>query len=190
MKNKILLGVIVLALMVSSFFAGIYFEKQKLTKEFKSQNRNPTPLPSEASAKEGLISQTQEKLTVVEVTDGDTLKLSNGKVFRLYGVNAPEKNEPYFKETVEFTKSLTLNKEITFEQEEKYKEDKFGRLLGYLFVNEKNLNLELVKNGLARVVLYEKRAKIKYQDELVAAEKEAEEKNWVFGVSKFFIIKS
>jgi len=33
-----------------------------------------------------------------------------------------------------------------------------------------------VKNGLDRVVLYEKRAKIKYQDELLSAEKEAKEK--------------
>ena len=35
---------------------------------------------------------------------------------------------------------------------------------------------ELVRNGLARVVLYEKRAKIKYQDELLSVEKEAKEK--------------
>jgi len=71
---------------------------------------------------------------------------------------------------------LVLNKEIIFEQEEKYKEDKFGRILGYVFVNGVNFNLELVRNGLARVVLYEKRAKIKYQDELLSAEEEAREK--------------
>lgn len=40
----------------------------------------------------------------------------------------------------------------------------------------KNLNLELVRNGLAKVVLYQKRAKLIYQDELLAAEKEAKEK--------------
>ena len=34
---------------------------------------------------------------------------------------------------------------------------------------------ELVRNGLARVVLYEKRTKIKYQDELLSAEKSAKE---------------
>jgi|GEM_PF-1328041 len=167
MKNKILLGVIIALLMTGSFFAGVYFEKQKLEKEFKEKTQNSQTTPTL------LISPTQEKLTVVEVTDGDTLKLSNGKVFRLYGVNAPEKNEPFYKESVDFTKSLVLNKEITFEQEEKYKEDKFGRILGYVFVDEKHLNLELVKAGLARVVLYEKRAKIKYQDELVNAENEA-----------------
>mgnify|MGYP001563223776 CR=1 FL=1 len=43
-------------------------------------------------------------------------------------------------------------------------------------VDGKNLNLELVKAGLAKVVLYEKRAKIKYQGELLSAEKEAREK--------------
>ncbi|MBI4226194.1 thermonuclease family protein [Candidatus Roizmanbacteria bacterium] len=55
-------------------------------------------------------------------------------------------------------------------------QDKFGRLLGYVFVDEVNLNIELVRNGLAKVVLYEKRAKIKYQDELLMVEKEAREK--------------
>ena len=33
-----------------------------------------------------------------------------------------------------------------------------------------------IRNGLARVVLYEKRPKIKYQDELLSAENEAKEK--------------
>jgi len=99
--------------------------------------------------------------------------LSDGKTFRLYGVNAPEVKEPYFEEAKAFTESLVLEKEISFEQEANYKIDKFGRELGYVFVDGVNLNIELVRNGLARVVLYEKRAKIKYQDELLSAEKEA-----------------
>ena len=49
-------------------------------------------------------------------------------------------------------------------------------MLGYVFVGGINLNIELVKNGLAKVILYEKRAKIKYQDELLSAENEAREK--------------
>ncbi|KKP33501.1 MAG: hypothetical protein UR23_C0042G0008 [Candidatus Roizmanbacteria bacterium GW2011_GWA2_32_13] len=45
-----------------------------------------------------------------------------------------------------------------------------------MFIDEVNFNIELVRNGLAKVVLYEKRAKIKYQNELLSAEKEVREK--------------
>jgi len=158
MKNKVTYLILVLFLMFASFFGGSYYEKKKIN----LSQITPTPLISPI-----------QKLTVVEVSDGDTLKLSDGKTFRLYGVNAPEVKEPFFEEAKAFTENLTLNKEISFEQEENYKVDKFGRTLGYVFIGGVNLNIELVKNGLARVVLYEKRAKIKYQDELLFAEKEA-----------------
>jgi len=157
MKNKALSYIVVFVLMFLSFFGGSYFEKQK-TKSF------PVPVISPI-----------KNTTVVKVTDGDTLKLSDGKTFRLYGVNAPEVKEPFFEEAKAFTQNLVLGKEISFEQEPNYKVDKFGRELGYVFIDGVNLNLELVKNGLARVVLYEKRAKIKYQDELLSAEKSAKE---------------
>ncbi len=162
MKNKAVYFILTFLLMFISFFLGGYLERQKI------KTSPITPISS--------ISPTSQKLLVVEVPDGDTLKLSNGKTFRLYGVNAPEVKEPYYEEAKTFTQNLVLNKEISFEQEENYKEDKFGRMLGYVFINGVNLNLELVRNGLARVVLYEKRAKIKYQDELLFAEKEAKEK--------------
>ena len=160
MKNKVVLGIAVLFLMIGSFFGGSNFEKQKI--------KTQSTLPAETSTNVSPIS-------VTEVSDGDTLKLSDGKTFRLYGVNAPEVKEPFFEEAKAFTENLVLGKEISFEQEENYKVDKFGRTLGYVFVNGINLNIELVKNGLARVVLYEKRAKIKYQDELLSAEKKARE---------------
>lgn len=158
MKNKTLSYIVVTILIFLSFFGGSYYEKQKTKSSL-------TPI----------ISPIQNP-TVIEVTDGDTMKLSDGKTFRLYGVNAPEVKESYFEEAKSFTENFVLGKEISFEQEENYKVDKFGRELGYIFINELNLNIELVRNGLARVVLYEKRAKIKYQDELLSAEKEAREK--------------
>ena len=160
MKKKLLLGISVLILMIGSFFGGSYFERQKI----KSQSS----LPSD-------ISVNVSSVSVTEVSDGDTLKLSDGKTFRLYGVNVPEVKEPFYEEAKVFTQNLVLGKEIGFEQEENYKVDKFGRELGYVFIDGVNLNIELVRNGLARVVLYEKRAKIKYQDELLVAEKIAKE---------------
>ena len=157
MKNKSLSYIVVFILMFLSFFGGSYFEKQK-------NKTTSTPL----------ISPIQNP-TVIEVSDGDTFKLSDGKTFRLYGVNAPEVKEPFFEEAKVFTENLVLGKEISFEQEANYKVDKFGRELGYVFIDGVNLNIELVRNGLARVILYEKRAKIKYQDELLSAEKSAKE---------------
>jgi len=158
MKNKALSYILVFILILLSFLGGSYFEKQKI--------KTQSTLPTEASSNVSPIS-------VTEVSDGDTLKLSDGKTFRLYGVNAPEVKEPFFEEAKVFTENLVLGKEISFEQEENYKVDKFGRTLGYVFIDGVNLNIELVRNGLARVVLYEKRAKIKYQDELLSAESEA-----------------
>ena len=161
MKNKTLSYIVVVILILLSFFGGSYFEKQKI----KTQSSVPSD-----------VSVNISPITVTEVSDGDTLKLSDGKTFRLYGVNAPEVKEPLFEEAKVFTENLVLGKEISFEQEENYKVDKFGRELGYVFIDGVNLNIELVRNGLARVVLYEKRAKIKYQDELLFAEKVAMEK--------------
>jgi len=161
MKNKVAYSILVLLLMFASFFSGGYLERQKI------KSSPITPMPP--------ISPIQ-KLTVIEVSDGDTLKFSDGKTFRLYGVNAPEVKEPFFEEAKAFTENLVFGKEISFEQEANYKVDKFGRELGYVFIDGVNLNIELVRNGLARVVLYEKRAKIKYQDELLTAEKEARKK--------------
>src|SRR3990167_8280153 len=155
MKNKAVYFILTFLLMFLSFFSGGYLERQKI------KISQITPIP--------------QKIMVTEVSDGDTLKLSDGKTFRLYGVNAPEVKEPFFEEAKAFTENLVLGKEISFEQEANYKIDKFGRELGYVFVGGVNLNIELVRNGLARVVLYEKRAKIKYQDELLSAEKEVKE---------------
>ena len=102
MKNKVLSYILVIFLVLLSFFGGSYFEKQKI-------KTTSTPI----------ISPIQNPI-VTEVTDGDTLKLSTGQTFRLYGVNSPEVKEPYYEEAKAFTQSLVLNKEISFEQEENY----------------------------------------------------------------------
>ena len=161
MKNKTLHYIVVIILVFLSFFGGSYYEKQKI--------KTQTSIPFDTSVN-------AIPVTVTEVSDGDTLKLNDGKTFRLYGVNAPEVKEPFFEEAKAFTENLVLGKEISFEQEVNYKIDKFGRELGYVFIDGVNLNIELVRNGLAKVVLYEKRAKIKYQDELLSSEKIAKEK--------------
>jgi len=149
--------ILIVVIAVVSFLGGSFYQSQKSQTELAQQT------------------EVAQKLIITRIVDGDTLQLQDGKEIRLYGMSTPEQKEPFYKEANQFTENLVLNKEITLVQEDKYKQDKFGRLLGYVIVDGVNLNIELVRNGLAKVVLYEKRAKIKYQDELLQAEKEARE---------------
>jgi micrococcal nuclease len=81
---------------------------------------------------------------------------------------------------------LAEDKQVELEYDE-YQDDKFGRILAYVWVpctTEKGcqegklmLNESLVEEGLAKVVIYEKRKKLKYQEELIKAEEEAKEEN-------------
>ena len=96
---------------------------------------------------------------VVEVIDGDTVRLSNGKDLRYLGINTPEtrlhkKNS--WKKTFSywgnrarvFNEQLVLSKKVRIEYDRK-KKDKYNRLLGYIFVDGIMVNAQLLKKGLA-----------------------------------------
>jgi endonuclease YncB( thermonuclease family) len=95
---------------------------------------------------------------VTRVVDGDTIKVSsNGETVtvRLVGIDAPEtskrKNEPgqpFSRKSTKYLASLVLSKSVTVKS---YGTDRYGRTLGVVFVNGKNVNLEMVKVGLAEV---------------------------------------
>ena len=95
---------------------------------------------------------------VTRVTDGDTVKVAgNGEkmTIRLVGIDAPEtskkKNEPgqpFSQKSTKHLAGLVLNKSVEIKS---YGTDRYGRTLGVIFVGEKNVNLEMVKAGLAEV---------------------------------------
>lgn len=93
--------------------------------------------------------------TVQEVVDGDTFKLDSGQEFRLYGMNCPEKGQPYYQEAKDFTQTQASGKKVTLEYEPKYMKDKFGRLLGYIILPNSLtvLNISLVRQGLCKTVM-------------------------------------
>lgn len=115
--------------------------------------------------------------TVTRIIDGDNLELNTGQSVRLYGVNCPEKNQPLFQEAIDLTTKLALNQEIRIEYQPNYPKDRWGRVLGYVFIGDTHLNQELVKSGLCDVVIYQKRAKLIYQDELLQAQDQAKQEN-------------
>lgn len=136
-----------------SFFGGISYRNQQLTKEAQQQEANK--FPSQA--------------TITKIIDADTLQIQDGRSIRLTAVNAPD-DGPFTKPAEEFTAQKLINQTVTLEYEKNYETDRFGRLNAYVFIDNQNFNIELVKNGLAEVVIYDKRRPWKYQDELLSAQ--------------------
>ena len=89
----------------------------------------------------------REKVEISRVLDGDTVELSDGRHIRLLNINTPEKGLPYSDLAKEFLSNFT------FVGLETGGLDKYQRTLGKLYFNDKYLNLEIVKNGMAHTYL-------------------------------------
>jgi endonuclease YncB( thermonuclease family) len=87
---------------------------------------------------------------VAEVIDGATLRLANGAVVRLTGVEPPWGSKAT--DAAEFTRGLLGGKPVrlVFDRE---RIDRQGRFLAYVEVDGRSLNEELLRTGLAKVRL-------------------------------------
>jgi len=103
---------------------------------------------------------------VIKVTDGDTIRVidDNRKIFkiRLLGIDAPENTEKRFgykeffgDEAKEFLNKLILNKIIKIVTYKNHRgkmfQDKYKRVLAYIYLGETDINAFLVKSGYAKV---------------------------------------
>ncbi|MFH1459786.1 MAG: thermonuclease family protein [Candidatus Omnitrophota bacterium] len=127
--------------------------------------------------KQSRSEQAYDNILVTEVVSGDIIRLENGELIRLIGVDTPELNrgvkfdadvkitglqsevlEVMAKESWLFLKDLVLDKNIRVEFDKKRK-DLYGVLLGYVFIiqefkkrgdprkEEVFVNAECIKNG-------------------------------------------
>jgi micrococcal nuclease len=107
-----------------------------------------------------------EQATVTHVTDGDTIKLSDGRTVRYLNIDTPETKKPntpvkcFGPQASETNKKLVENKQIWLKAD-KEDVDRYDRSLRFVFLNkedsgdiEKSVNAILVKNGLAKSVSY------------------------------------
>jgi len=119
---------------------------------------------------------------VVKVVDGDTIAIRyNGKYEKipLLCVDTPEsvhpdkkQNIPMGKVAARYTQKKLIGKSVNLEFELKRLRRNYGRLLAYVFVDGKNLNLDLVRQGFSSY--YTKYGKSeKCVAEFRAAEKQA-----------------
>lgn len=94
---------------------------------------------------------------VQSVYDGDTLTLTNGQRVRLLQIDTAEikGNECFAKEARTALRNLTLGKTVKLVADPKLdNKDRYGRLLRYVFVQTRNVNVTLVKAGFAAPYFY------------------------------------
>jgi endonuclease YncB( thermonuclease family) len=107
---------------------------------------------------------------VVSIADGDTVTILNNNQqtkIRLAEIDTPEKNQPYGQKAKKALSDFIFGKTVRIEIDTI---DRYGRTIGTIFLNDLNINKEMVKAGHAWV--YVKYAKDKT---LFALEKNAKE---------------
>ena len=89
---------------------------------------------------------------VSRVVDGDTICLQNGLYVRLIGINAPEKDELGSLSAKEKLEQLVLGKSVKLVYETE-RQDKYGRELADVYVNDTFVNYELASAGWVRIMM-------------------------------------
>lgn len=106
---------------------------------------------------------------VVKVLDGDTIQIVTGEKIRYLGVDAPEVNTRWGPEAKKFNEDKVLDKKVRVELD-RPELDKYGRILAYVWVDDKMVNELLLEEGYGRVNLIKGDPKLKYLNRLQTAE--------------------
>ncbi len=121
----------------------------------------------------GLERRPSDRFIVKKIIDGDTVELLGGDRLRLLSIDTPENGELFFDEACRFLEELSLGKTARIEYAGR-RRDKYGRLLGYLYIDNIFVNKAILENGFGYLYLFDdtelKRPEIK---ELLDAQRSA-----------------
>ena len=93
--------------------------------------------------------------TVYRVIDGDTFVTNKGDKVRMIGIDAPELQTLQGIESKMYLYNLIKDKTITLQKDNySHNEDKYGRLLRYVYLNGQDVNLLMLKKGYAKQYNY------------------------------------
>jgi micrococcal nuclease len=141
----------------------------------------PTAEPAKNLAPDGpsvldtVSEPTGGEYPVTRIVDGDTLHLDrNGEdvTVRLLRINTRERGEWGYKQGQTELKRLVEGKRVRLASDDEPK-DRYGRELAYIFVGDKNINLEMVRSGWSP--FFTRYGKGQYADAFAKAEAEARE---------------
>ena len=104
---------------------------------------------------------------VVKISDGDTITILTQEKqqvkVRLYGIDAPEKKQPYGQKSKQFLSNLIAGRSVEIQEKGK---DRYKRVLGIVYLDGRDINEQMVLNGYAWA--YVKYSKIYAKQELKA----------------------
>lgn len=87
---------------------------------------------------------------VVSVADGDTITIltaTNQQIkIRLYGIDTPERGQEFGQKAKQFTSALVHGKLVEVKT---YDTDRYGRTVGVVMIEGKNVNEEIIRTGYA-----------------------------------------
>ena len=117
--------------------------------------------PGTATASACPAAKTSERVQVIYIYDGDTVKLSDGRRLRFIGINTPElgHNDQPTQPLAEAARSalqrlLESNNRILLLQYGKQDHDHYGRLLAHAFLEDgDNVAVHLLQQGLATTLV-------------------------------------
>ena len=84
--------------------------------------------------------------TCKRVLDGDTLLLTDGTTVQIWGIDAPEKGQPYADQARSYLNQLTKGRKLTIEVKDT---DQYGRVVGEVKAEGKDVAYLMVRTGMA-----------------------------------------
>ena len=91
-----------------------------------------------------------ETIAVLQVIDGDTCRLEDGRYVRYLGIEAPEEGDPHAKEARLANNRLVGGKTVRLEFG-RSRQDKYDRLPAYVFVDDTFVNETLLHQGFVHL---------------------------------------
>lgn len=131
------------------------------------------------------VGNESSRFSVKRVLDGDTVELTGGDKLRLLSIDTPEDGERFHDEAKNLLAKLTRGKDARVEYADT-RRDKYGRLLGYLYIDDTLfVNQVMIDSGLAYVYLFKDNDRDRSEvRRLIDAQKQAiERKVALFGLT-------
>lgn len=124
------------------------------------------------------LSAAEIRVRVVQVIDGDTIRVIYGRdrvKIRLWAIDAPEKEQPFGVRAGEVLSSLISGRVVRIRTEGK---DQFGVKLGVVYLGTTDINGEMVRLGWAWCYRRYARNDPRLLQNLIGREREAKKKRW------------